>query len=390
MLPFDTNLTWPADMYLEGSDQHRGWFHSSMLVGLGTRGKAPYKQVLTHGFVVDEQGRKMSKSLGNTVAPQEVIKQSGAEILRLWVSMVDYGEEVRLGPEILARVVEAYRKFRNVLRVLLGNLFDFDPDADVVPGSRMLEVDRWLMARYAGVVAKILKAYERYDYVAVYQLVNTFITVDLSAFYVDITKDRMYTLGARSEARRSAQTAMFFIVDGLARLLAPILPFMTEEVWRNMPGQREPSVHLAMFPSDLAAWEDNELLERWKELREVRDAVNVELENERQAKTISSNLSARIVLEFEGETLALLEQYRDFLPTLFGVSDVHVGPRVSVAGFAGEDGSPPLPTSTVRVQRSDGVRCRRCWRYVSSVRTDPEWEGICDRCVDALVEPVNP
>ena len=390
VLPFDTNLTWPADMYLEGSDQHRGWFHSSMLVGLGTRGKAPYKQVLTHGFVVDEQGRKMSKSLGNTVAPQEVIKQSGAEILRLWVSMVDYGEEVRLGPEILARVVEAYRKFRNVLRVLLGNLFDFDPDADVVPGSRMLEVDRWLMARYAGVVAKILKAYERYDYVAVYQLVNTFITVDLSAFYVDITKDRMYTFGARSEARRSAQTAMFFIVDGLARLLAPILPFMTEEVWRNMPGQREPSVHLAMFPSDLAAWEDNELLERWKELREVRDAVNVELENERQAKTISSNLSARIVLEFEGETLALLEQYRDFLPTLFGVSDVHVGPRVSVAGFAGEDGSPPLPTSTVRVQRSDGVRCRRCWRYVSSVRTDPEWEGICDRCVDALVEPVNP
>ena len=222
VLPADANLTWPADMYLEGSDQHRGWFHSSLLIGLGTRGTAPFKQVLTHGFVVDEQGRKMSKSLGNTVAPQDVIAQSGAEILRLWVSMVDYGEEVRLGPEILARVVEAYRKFRNVLRVLLGNLFDFDRNVDAVPPSRMLEIDRWVMARYAGVVDKVLKAYDQYDYLTIHQVVNAFITVDLSAFYVDITKDRMYTLGAKSEARRSGQTAMFIIVDGLARLLAPI------------------------------------------------------------------------------------------------------------------------------------------------------------------------
>jgi isoleucyl-tRNA synthetase len=377
-------------MYLEGSDQHRGWFHSSLLIGLGTRGKAPYRQVLTHGFVVDEQGRKMSKSLGNTVAPQEVIKQSGAEILRLWVSMVDYGEEVRLGPEVLARVVDAYRKFRNVLRVLLGNLFDFDPRSDAVPPSRMLEIDRWAMARYADVAAKILKAYDQYDYPTIYQVVNAFITVDLSAFYVDIAKDRMYTLGAKSEARRSGQTAMFLIVDGLARLLAPVLPFMAEEVWRDIPGQREPSVHLAEFPSDLASWENGGLLERWKALRSVRDTVNGELENERQAKTISSNLSARIDLEFEGDNLALLEQYQDFLPTLFGVSDVRVGPIHVNTGSAGGGGLMVSPSSNIRVRKADGVKCNRCWRYVPAVRTEPDCAGICDRCVEALAEPVSP
>ena len=390
VLPPDPNLTWPADMYLEGSDQHRGWFHSSLLIGLGTRGDAPFRQVLTHGFVVDEQGRKMSKSVGNTVAPQDVIAQSGAEILRLWVSMVDYGEEVRLGSEILARVVEAYRKFRNVLRVLLGNLFDFDPHADAVPLSRMLEIDRWVLARYGDVVARILKAYEQYDYPTIYQVVNAFITVDLSAFYVDITKDRMYTLGAKSEARRSGQTAMFLIVDGLARLLAPILPFMTEEVWRNMPGQREPSVHLAVFPSDVDKWQNDALLQQWKHLRSVRDDVNVELENARQAKTINSNLSARLDLEFDANDFALLTRYRDFLPTLFGVSDVHVVPIQGSAAFVGEGGKPPMPPSISRVRKADGVKCDRCWRYVPLIRTDPEWAGICDRCVGALAEAAHP
>ena len=389
VLPSDANLTWPADMYLEGSDQHRGWFHSSLLIGVGTRGDAPFRQVLTHGFVVDEQGRKMSKSLGNTVAPQDVITQSGAEILRLWVAMVDYGQEVRLGPEILARVVDAYRKFRNVLRVLLGNLFDFDPSADAVPPSRMLEIDRWVMARYANVVARMLKAYEEYDYPTFYQMVNAFITVDLSAFYVDITKDRMYTLGAKSEARRSGQTAMFFIVDGLARLLAPILPFTTEEVWRNLPGQREPSVHLAVFPSDFVTWKNDALLDEWQALLTMRDKVNVELENERRAKAISSNLSARVDLEFDDNGFAFLNHYKDFLPTLFGVSDVRIGSQLSVAGFAGEGGLPIQAPLTIRVQKADGVKCERCWRIVSSVRSEPNWAGICDRCVEALAEPVS-
>ena len=389
VLPAYPDLTWPADMYLEGSDQHRGWFHSSLLIGLGTRGQAPFRQVLTHGFVVDEQGRKMSKSLGNTVAPQDVIKQSGAEILRLWVAMVDYGEEVRLGPEILARVVEAYRKFRNVLRVLLANLFDFEPASDSVRRDEMLEIDRWVMARYADVVPKLIDAYDQYDYLGIYRVANEFVTIDLSAFYVDITKDRLYTFGARSQARRSGQTAILAIVDGLTRLLAPILPFTTEELWRNLPGQRGPSVHLEEFPSDVASWRDNQLLERWKALRSVRDAVNVELESARQAKTIGSNLSARVELEFEGETLELLKEYLDSLPTLFGVSDVVVGPVRAGAGFSQGGGSMVRPPSNVRVLKADGVKCERCWRYVPTVRSEPDWAGICDRCVDALAETVN-
>jgi isoleucyl-tRNA synthetase len=391
VIPADPNLTWPADMYLEGSDQHRGWFHSSLLIGIGTRGAAPFRQVLTHGFVVDELGRKMSKSLGNTVAPQDVIQQSGAEILRLWVSMVDYGEEVRLGPEILARVVEAYRKFRNVLRVLLGNLSEFDPEADAVPPSRMLEIDRWVMARFARVAERIVSAYDRYDYQAIFQEANAFITVDLSAFYVDVTKDRMYTFGAQSEARRSGQTAMFSLVEGLARLLAPILPFTTEEVWRSLPGSqhRENSVHLSLFPSNLDAWKDDELLGRWKELRSVRDEVNAQLEHERQAKTISSNLSARVALEFEDGAFECLMRHRDFLPTLFGVSDVTIG-SVRPASEIRKEGEPiASPPLGIRVRKAEGVKCERCWRYVTKVRTEPDWAGICDRCVEALAEPVN-
>jgi isoleucyl-tRNA synthetase len=376
VLPRWPDLRWPADIYLEGSDQHRGWFHSSLLVGLGTRGRAPFDQVLTHGFVVDEHGRKMSKSLGNTIAPQDVMKQSGADVLRLWVSMVDYREDIRLGKEILARVVEAYRKFRNVLRVLLANLYDFDPATDAVPRERMLEIDRWLMARYAQVAARMVTAYEDYDYPVIYQAANQFITVDLSAFYVDITKDRMYTFGTRSEARRSGQTAMFLVVDGLARLLAPILPFTMDEVWRNLPGDREASVHLEVFPQALGEWDDEGLLDRWAQLGQVRNAVNARLEEKRQQKMITSNLSARVGLAAAGALSQLLAEYRDDLPTLFGVSQVELD-----HGFTASDEE----TVQVRVDRAEGVKCERCWRFVPDINAD----GICDRCVDALAEPAS-
>jgi isoleucyl-tRNA synthetase len=378
VLPRWSDLRWPADIYLEGSDQHRGWFHSSLLVGLGTRGRAPFDQVLTHGFVVDEQGRKMSKSLGNTIAPQDVMKQSGADVLRLWVSMVDYREDIRLGKEILARVVEAYRKFRNVLRVLLANLYDFEPTNDAVSPDRMLEVDRWAMARYASVASRMLKAYEDYDYPAIYQAANQFITVDLSAFYVDITKDRMYTFGARSVARRSGQTAMFHIVDGLARLLAPILPFTMDEVWRNLPGKREESVHLTVFPSALDDWQDERLLDRWTQLGAVRDGVNAALEEKRQQKVITSNLSARVSVAASGALGQLLGEYRNELPTLFGVSQVTLDPAFTAESEEAEG-------VRVSVERADGVKCERCWRFVPVVNGD----GICERCVEALAEPVG-
>jgi isoleucyl-tRNA synthetase len=376
VLPMREELRWPADIYLEGSDQHRGWFHSSLLVGIGTRGRAPFDQVLTHGFVVDEQGRKMSKSLGNTIAPQDVMKQSGADVLRLWVSMVDYREDIRLGKEILARVVEAYRKFRNVLRVLMANLYDFNPASDMVPRERMLEIDRWAMARYASVASKMLHAYDGYDYPAIYQGANSFITVDLSAFYVDVTKDRMYTFGAESQARRSGQSTMFLIADGLARLLAPVLPFTMDEVWRNLPGEREASVHLALFPAALSQWRDDGLLERWALLSSVRDQVNVALEEQRQQKVITSSLSARVSVAAAGSLAELLEQYRQELPAIFGVSQVVL------------DQSPTEATNvTVSVYRADGTKCERCWRYVPSVSEAPEFEGLCERCVDALSQP---
>ena len=368
VLPFREDHHWPADLYLEGSDQHRGWFHSSLLVGVGTRGRAPFNQVLTHGFVMDEHGRKMSKSLGNTLAPQDVIKQSGAEVLRLWVAMVDYRYDINLGKEVLARAVESYRKFRNVLRVLVANLYDFDPKDDCVSKARLLEIDRWALAKYADAADRIVRAYEDYDYPAIFQIANQLITVDLSAFYVDVTKDRMYTFGAKSEARRSGQTAMFTIVEGLARLLAPILSVTMDELWRLLPGEREESVHMALFPRDLEQWKDTALLERWAQLAAVRDRVNLKLEEKRKDKTIAANLSARVTVGIGGEAGPVLKQYTEFLPTLFGVSEV--------ALTAGDD---------VSVERANGTKCDRCWRYVPAVSA----EGLCPRCVEALAEPVS-
>jgi isoleucyl-tRNA synthetase len=381
VLPFREDHHWPADIYLEGSDQHRGWFHSSLLVGIGTRGRAPFNQVLTHGFVMDEQGRKMSKSLGNTTAPQDVIKQSGSEILRLWVSMVDYRYDINIGQEVLTRTVESYRKIRNVIRVLVANLYDFDPQDDRVPRARLLEIDRWALAKYADAAERIVRAYEDYDYPAIFQAANHLITVDLSAFYVDVTKDRMYTFGAKSEARRSGQTAMFIIVEGLARLLAPVLSVTMDELWRLLPGQREESVHMALFPRDLAQWKDAALLERWTALASVRDQVNLQLEEKRKDKTIAANLSAHVVIEAEGDTAELLREYHDFLPALFGVSSVELKPQA--ASRKPDDGP------QVVVERAGGTKCDRCWRYVPSVSAEPDRTGLCQRCVEALAEPVS-
>ena len=381
VLPFRTDHQWPADIYLEGSGQHRGWFHSSLLVGIGTRGRAPFNQVLTHGFVMDDQGRKMSKSLGNTVAPQDIIKQSGAEILRLWASMVDYREDIKVGKEVLARTVEAYRKIRNVIRVLVANLYDFDPKDDVVPKARMLEVDRWALAKYADAAERIVKAYDHYDYPGIFQAVSQLITVDLSAFYIDVTKDRMYTFGPKSEARRSGQTAMYIIVDGLARLLAPILSVTMDELWRMLPGEREASVHMALFPAGLDQWQDAALVERWAALAAVRDQVNLQLEEKRKDKTIAANLSAQVKLAAGGDAAVALHDYADFLPTLFGVSAVEVSAAPVEAGLQ--------TRLEVAVERATGTKCERCWRYVAEVSQDGDRAGLCPRCVDALAEPVS-
>ena len=371
------DLTWPADIYLEGSDQHRGWFQSSLLVGLGTRGRAPYRQVLTHGFIVAEDGRKMSKSLGNSIEPQEIIKQSGADILRLWVAMSDCTQEVRLSREILARAVEAYRKIRNTLRYLSMNLYDFNPVVDRVAPDQLAEVDRYILARYAEQAQRVLHAYREYDYPTIFQILNGFMTVDLSAFYADVSKDCLYTFAPRSQERRSAQTAMYLMADGLTRLIAPILAFTADELWHFLPAEREESVHIGLFPraTDLVGLADQALLARWTRLIGVRDQVLAAIEPRRKDKTIGSSLEAKVALSASNDDLVLLEHARDNLPMLFIVSQVTL-----------DRGDGPL---RVTVTAADGVKCERCWRIVQNVSSDPERGGICDRCEDALAEPVS-
>ncbi len=372
-------LTWPADLYLEGSDQHRGWFHSSLLVGLGTRKAAPYRQVVTHGFVVTEDGRKMSKSLGNDIAPQAVIERSGAEILRLWVAMVDYREEARIGDEILSRVVEAYRKTRNTFRFLVSNLHDFDPTTDSLELDQLREVDRYALDRYATAALRMIQAYGRYDFQTVAHTLNTLVTVDLSAFYFDVSKDGLYTRGARSAERRSIQTAMYTIVDGLVRLAAPMLPVTAEELWGFLPARSDASVHLATFPDRLERFQDAGVAERWKALIAIRERVNKTLEEARQSKVVGTSLEADVQVTARGSDAELLERYRDLLPMLFIVSSTSV---VALDGTDASGSDDASPRATVR--RAEGVKCDRCWRYVPRVASEPDRLGLCDRCLDAV------
>lgn len=378
VLPQYKELTWPSDMYLEGSDQHRGWFQSSLLVALTTHGRPPFREVLTHGFLIDLEGRKMSKSVGNVISPQDVVKESGAEILRLWVAASDYSEELRVSKEILTRIVDTYRKLRNTCRILVANLYDFNPATDMVPLERMDPVDRYALGRYAVAASKILRAYEEYDFPTVYQTLNSLATVDLSAFYIDVTKDRMYTFAAKSPSRRSAQTAMYRIADGMARLFAPVLPMTADELWRWMPGARATSVHLEEFPN-VSGLVDSDLMASWDRLLKVRDVVNAALEEKRKAKVIGNSLGARVSLSASGPTAALLKEYEAHLPMLFIVSEIALT-------LAPTDGADEL---RVEVEKASGVKCDRCWRFVPSIRSEPDWAGICDRCVDALAEPVN-
>jgi isoleucyl-tRNA synthetase len=323
----------------------------------------------------------MSKSVGNVISPQNVIKESGAEILRLWVAMCDYAEELRVGKEILARVVESYRKIRNTLRYLVSNLYDFDPARDRLPADQMEEVDRYMLARYGEVARRILKAYDEYDYPTIFQTLNAFMSVDLSAVYSDISKDRLYTFAAGSRERRSAQTAMYVMTDGFARLIAPILPVTAEQLWAHMPREanREESVHLSLFPAggDLDLLIDRDLLERWEHLLRIRTAVNSSLESLRKDKQIGTSLEAKVHITASGGDLALLRRYEKQLPMLFIVSEVLVESR----GTPPDEGKDDIG---VVVGRASGLKCQRCWRYVTATSNDPAQAGICNRCQDAL------
>jgi isoleucyl-tRNA synthetase len=378
VLPRNPQLAWPADMYLEGSDQHRGWFQSSLLVALATRNRPPYREVLTHGFLIDLDGRKMSKSIGNVISPQDVIKESGAEILRLWVAMSEFTEELRVSKEILTRVSDVYRKIRNTCRILAANLYDFDPATDQVPLAQLDEVDRFALARFAESTLRMRRGYEDYDFSAVAQAINLLVSLDLSAFYVDVTKDRMYTLAARSRERRSTQTAMYIMCDGLARMIAPILPVTAETLWQHLPGSRTGSVHLEEFP-EVDGFLHPDLVSTWSRLLTVREQVLAALEQKRQEKVIGTSLGAQVRLTASGSVAALLAEYRASLPMLFIVSDV----TLTVSSREGAD------NLTVEVAKAPGVKCERCWRFVSEVETEADVAGLCHRCVEALAEPVN-
>jgi isoleucyl-tRNA synthetase len=299
--------------------------------------------------------------------------------------MSDYREEIRVSNEILARAVEAYRKIRNTLRYLLANLYDFDPAADMLDVRAMEEVDRYILARYAEVAKRVLDSYEEYDYGTIFQAVNAFTTVDLSAFYADVSKDRLYTFAARARERRSAQTAMYLMADGLTRLLAPILSFTADELWRYMPGPREASVHMALFPrrDELNRYDDRDLLQRWARLTGLRERVLAEIEPLRKNKQIGSSLQAKVVLTATPAELAFLEGYAKQLPMLFIVSEVEL--RSAPSDVQAHEEAEPH----VAIQRAGGVKCERCWRYVPSVSSEPEWAGLCDRCQGALAEPIH-
>jgi isoleucyl-tRNA synthetase len=373
-------LNSPADLYLEGSDQHRGWFHSSLLAAVGTRGIAPYRAVLTHGFVVDGNGKKMSKSMGNVVAPEEVIKKFGAEILRLWVAAQDYRDDIRISQEILQRLSDAYRRIRNTARYILGNLHGFDPVTGSVPDGDLLEIDRWALSRLEGLVGRVERSYQEYEFHVLYHAVHNFCSIDMSSFYLDVLKDRLYTAPARSLARRSAQTAMYRILDALTRLIAPVLSFTAEEIWDHLPGEREESVHLTLFPRFETSLLDPGLEERFERLLSVRADVSKALELARNEKRIGHSLDARVTIDAPaGPWRDLLLDYREELAMLFIVSQVELAEELA----GGVDGD-SVKGLKVRIEKASGEKCERCWNYSESVGRNDAHPTVCHRCREAI------
>jgi len=374
----------PSDLYLEGSDQHRGWFHSSLLCSAGTRNEAPYKNVLTHGFVVDGEGKAMHKSAGNVISPLNLIKKYGAEILRLWVAGEDYRDNIRLSDEILKRLTEAYRRMRNTCRYLLGNLFDFDPENDRISYSEMDELDRWVLSRLQELSERVLRAYDDFEFHLVYHNLHNFCVLDLSAFYLDIVKDRLYTSANASLARRSAQTAIHEILEVLVRLMAPILSFTADEIWQHMKEKKDtPSVHTEIFVSPNSDYKDRDLGSRWDTILAVRKEVTKTLENARKEKKIGHPLDASIDLGLSPALFNELKTYENRLRSIFIVSSVNL---VALEELVGVEESETIPDLKVRVHTSEDPKCERCWVHDPTVGQDVSHPKICNRCLSAMSE----
>ena len=387
-------LRFPADLYLEGGDQFRGWFNSSLMCGLAAHDQAPYKEVVTYGWVVDGEGKPMHKSGGNAVSPRDFMNESGADVMRLWAAAADTTKDVRWSKEILDRVIDAYRKFRNTLRYALGNVAGFNAEADSVPESEMLEIDRWALASLDDLTAKVLKGYEAYDFQAAYHALYHFCTVTLSARYFDIIKDRLYILAPKSLERRSAQTALYRIADSLCRLLAPILVFTSDEAWENLPHRDVSSVHIAEFPQ-VDDTDYSGLLENWRGIFAIRDDVLRRLETARNDKQIGSSLEAKVVLTAGAATTRFLLDFFADLRYIFIVSQVEVhevGPTGEIHEIVAESKpgnqviSGKASIMTIKIEKADGEKCERCWNYSVRIGEFDKYPTVCERCFDALNE----
>lgn len=373
------DLSWPADMYLEGSDQYRGWFNSSLLTSVAINGTAPYRSVLSHGFTLDGEGRKMSKSLGNVIAPQQIIGQLGADILRLWVASVDYQSDVRISDNILKQIAEIYRKIRNTFRFMLGNLNDFDPNRDRVTVEQLTELDRYILLKAQHVIERVKKAYDEYQFHTVFNVVHNFCTIDLSSFYLDISKDRLYTNASDALPRRAAQTVIYDVLLSLVKLITPIIPHTADEVWKHIPDHGVDSVQLTDMPEPNRAYYDDKLEEKWDKLIGVRDEVLKALEEARRQKLIGNSLGAFVDLYPAEETARLLAEV-DKLDELFIVSGIQLH---------GADESIPADAMqyegiAVKVSVAPGEKCERCWMVKPEVGTDEEHKQLCSRCAQTV------
>lgn len=366
-------LKWPADLYLEGADQYRGWFQSSLLTSVATMGTAPYKAVLTHGWVVDGKGRVMHKSLGNGIDPQEVIDQYGADVLRLWVASSDYHADIRISPDILKQLSEAYRKIRNTARYILGNLNGFNPDENMVSLDELMPIDKWALAKLNILIDKVKEAYDKYEFHIVYHAIHNFCVVDMSNFYLDVLKDRLYTEKADSKARRAAQTSIYIILNAMTRMIAPILAYTSDEIWKYMPhSSKEKAEHVIYneMPEKVDISIDDDFMAFWDEIHELRDDVKKSLETFIKDKTIKSSLEAKVTLGASGDKLAFLKKAENELATAFIVSEVEI-----------VDNSSELE---IRIDKAEGEKCERCWVISKTVGENSDHPTLCSRCCENL------
>lgn len=369
-------LKFPADIYLEGADQYRGWFQSSLLTSVATKGIAPYKTIVTHGWVVDGEGKKMSKSLGNTISPEEIVNQYGADILRLWVASSDYHADIRISKDILKQLSEAYRKIRNTARFILGCINDFDPDKDSVSLDELEPIDKWALSRLDELNKKVRESYEKFEYHIIFHAVHNFCVVDMSNFYLDVLKDRLYVEKADSKTRRAAQTAIYKILDSLTLMLAPIITFTADEIWRFMPhdsSRNTEHIVLNEYPALTGVEVDGDFTTKWERLHAVRDDVKKAVENARKEKVIGASLDAEIELFADGEMLDFLKANENELPAIFIASAVRVT-EGNGGDFHGE-----LPIG-VTVRKASGEKCERCWSYSDTVGKSPDHPTLCARC----------